>query len=346
MAKRTKTLVGLDIDATGIVAASVAVNGRLRVEHAAAAPLEPGIMRDGEVADVEGLAEALRALYRANKGLDKHVRVGLANQKIVVRVIELPYLEDAKELDAAIRFHAQDQLPMPLEHAVLDYQLLDVTDDGAGRRQRVLLVAARREMVERVLGALRAAGLKPEGIDLSAFAMVRALHRPDADDEQVVYLAVGGLTNLAVARGLLCSFARASGSGVEALAVELAERSELTLEHAHGWLSHVGLEMPVETIDGDPAIVEDARRILLDGVRRIAADVRSSLEFHRMQDETAGVARAIVTGSATAIPGFAAALASELGMPVEQGAVDGAFEGIDAGRMTVAVGLALTEAPS
>ena len=58
------------------------------------------------------------------------MRVGLANQKIVVRVIDLPYLEDAKELEAAVRFQAQDQLPMPLEHAVLDYQPLDVVNDA------------------------------------------------------------------------------------------------------------------------------------------------------------------------------------------------------------------------
>jgi type IV pilus assembly protein PilM len=201
-------------------------------------------------------------------------------------------------------------------------------------------------MVERVLASLRSAGLKPEGVDLSAFAMVRALHRAGPDDEQVLYLAIGGLTNLAVARGSLCSFARASGSGVEALAVELAERSQLTLGHAHGWLTHVGLEAPIETIDGDIEIVEQARRILLDGVRRIAADVRSSLDFHRMQDENASVVRAIMTGPATAIPGFATALASELGMPVEEGAVDGGLDGIDPGRVTVAAGLALTEAPA
>jgi type IV pilus assembly protein PilM len=346
MAKRNKTLVGLDIDATGIVAASVAVNGRVRVENAGVMALEPGIIRDGEVADVDGLAEALRALYRANKGLDKRVRVGLANQKIVVRVIELPYLEDAKEIDAAVRFHAQDQLPMPLEHAVVDHQRLDVITDATGRRQRVLLVAARREMVDRVLAALRAAGLRPEGVDLSAFAMVRALHRHGPEDEQVLYLAIGGLTNLAVARGTACTFARASGSGVEALAIELAERSRLTLEHAHGWLAHVGVETPIELIEGDAQIVAATRQILLDGVRRIAAEVRSSLDFHRMQDESATVSRAVMTGPATGIPGFATAMASELGMPVEEGVVDGAPAGVDAGRVTVAAGLALTEAPA
>jgi type IV pilus assembly protein PilM len=342
MAKRSKNLVGLDIDATGIVAASVSVNGRLRVDQAAVTSLEQGVIRDGEVADVEGLAEALRALYRSNLGLDKRVRVGLANQKIVVRVIDLPYLEDPKEIDAAVRFHAQDQLPMPLEHAVIDHRQLDVVTDETGRRQRVLLVAARREMVERVLAALRAAGLKPEGVDLSAFAMVRALYRPAPDEEQVLYLAVGGLTNLAVARGSLCSFARASGSGVEALAVALAERSQLTLEHAHGWLAHVGVESPIEEIEGDSEIVENARRVLLDGVRRIAADVRSSLDFHRMQDEAAAVSRAVLTGPATAIPGFSAALASELGMPVEEGLID-APAGLDPGRVTVAAGLAVAE---
>jgi type IV pilus assembly protein PilM len=346
MAKRTKNLVGLDIDATGIVAASVAVNGRLRVAQAAVAPLEPGIIRDGEVTDVEGLAEALRGLYRANKGLDKRVRVGLANQKIVVRVIDLPYLEDPKEIDAAVRFHAQDQLPMPLDQAVLDHQQLEVVTDETGRRQRVLLVAARREMVERVLAALRAAGLKPEGVDLSAFAMVRALRRPDSDEEHVLYLGIGGLTNLAVARGSICSFARASGSGVEALAVELAERSQLTLEHAHAWLIHVGLETPLENVEGDVEIVENARRILLDGVRRIAADVRSSLDFHRMQGDTGTVSSAVLTGPATAIPGFATALAAELGMPVEEGSVDGAPEGLEPGRLTVAAGLAVTEVPA
>jgi len=346
MAKRTKTLVGLDIDATGIVAASVVVNGRVRVERVAIAPLEPGIIRDGEVADVDGLADALRTLYRENKGLDKRVRVGLANQKIVVRVVDLPYLEDAKELEAAVRFQAQDQLPMPLEHAVLDHQPLAVVNDATGRRQRVLLVAARREMVERVLAALRSAGLKPEGVDLSAFATVRALHRAGPDDELVLYLAIGGLTNLAVARGTECTFARASGSGVEALAIELAERAGLTLEHAYGWLAHVGVQDPVEDVTGDRQIVEHTRQILLDGVRRIASEVRSSLDFHRMQEDAGTVSRAVMTGPASAIPGFDVALASELGIPVEQGLVDGAPAGVDAGRVTVAAGLALLEAPS
>lgn len=344
MAPRKKPLVGLDIDPSGIAAAAVSVNGRIRVEHAAVASLEPGIIRDGEVVDVEALGSALRAFFREHKGFDKRVRIGLANQKIVVRVLEVPPVTDPKELEAVVRFQAADELPMAVDQAVLDYQPLDIVDTPNGPRHRVLLVAARRDMVDRVLAAVRSAGLRAEGIDLSAFAMVRALYRAGADDEHVLYLGIGGLTNLAVARGRSCLFTRASGGGLEGLAIQLAERCELTLEHARGWLLHVGLETPLEEVEGEERIVSEARRVLLDGVRRIAADVRNSLDFHAAQGHDTSVSRAVMTGPASAVPGFAAALAGELAMPVETGTVDGIPDGMDAGSITVAAGLAIEEA--
>jgi len=207
-------------------------------------------------------------------------------------------------------------------------------------------VAARRDMVARVATAVRAAGLRPEGIDLSAFAMIRALHRGDVAGEHVLYLTVGGLTNLAVARGTTCQFTRASGGGVESIAVELAETCRLTLEHARAWLEHVGLQNAVEDVEGEVQIVTTARRLLLDGVRRIAAEIRNSLDFHAAQGGDGLVSRAILAGPASAIPGFEAGLSSELGLPVTIGAVDGAPAGLSGGRLAVAAGLATEEAPA
>jgi type IV pilus assembly protein PilM len=346
MKKNSKNLVGLDIDPSGVTAVEVTVNGRINIERAAVAPLEDGIVRDGEITDVEGLANALKALWKDNKGLGKRVRVGVASQRIVVRVIDVPVLSNAKELDAAVRFQAQDQLPMPLESAVLDHVALDVVDNGAGPRQRVLLVAARREMVDRILAAVRGAGLRPEGIDLAAFAMVRALYRAAPAEETALYLSIGGLTNLAVAHGTACLFTRASAFGLEALAVELAERRALTLEHARGWLEHVGVAEPIENLDGDEEIVAEARRVLLAGGRRIAADIRNTLDFHSSQAAAGPVTRVIITGPVTSVPGFAAALSAELGLPVEVGSVDGGPSGVASGRLTIAAGLATTEAPA
>jgi type IV pilus assembly protein PilM len=351
MAKRASTIVGLEIEPSAVHAAAVTVNGHVAVRTAAVAPLETGVVRDGEVNDVDALAQALKTLYRENKGLDKKVRIGIANQKIVVRVLELPPLEDRKELEAAVRFQAQDQIPMPLDSAVLDFQPLDIVDSEHGPRQRVLIVAARRDMVDRVLAAAKAAGLKPEGIDLSAFAMIRALHRAEITTETpepVLYLSVGGLTNLAVAEGTTCLFTRVVGGGLETIAVELAERKALTLEHARGWLRHVGLVVPLSEIESDDQgeIVEEARTVLLDGVRRIGGEVRNSLDFHHAQEGMSlRVQRAVLTGAAASIPGFDDALAAELGLPVESGLVDGAPEGLDPHLLTIAAGLAVEEAP-
>jgi type IV pilus assembly protein PilM len=198
-------------------------------------------------------------------------------------------------------------------------------------------------MVENLLNAVRAAGLKPMGIDLAAFAMVRALRLRSLDEEPVLYLAIGGLANIAVAQGRQCIFTRVSGSGLDGMIVDLAEREQLTLDHSRGWLSHVGLVEPVEEIEGDAQIVASARQVLLEGVRRIGAEVRNSLDFHTMSGGSGTVSRAVVTGPAAAVPGFAEALQSELSLPVERGVVAGAPDGIDASEITVAAGLAVQE---
>ncbi|MSW96656.1 MAG: hypothetical protein F2796_07655, partial [Actinobacteria bacterium] len=246
MASRSKPYTGLDIDPLGITAAQVEMTpAGLVVQRCGYQALEPGVVREGEVADASALSEALRALYAQTPNLARRVRVGVANQKVVVRTLELPALDDPKELAAAVAFQAQDLIPMPLDQAVLDWAVLDVVETDQGRRQQVLLAAARRDMIASVVEATDAAGLVLEGIDVGAFGLVRALGAAAGDDEVVLYAGVMGITNVAIARAGQCLFSRASGTGIEHVAVSLAERSGLTIEHAHAWLVHVGLERPL-----------------------------------------------------------------------------------------------------
>jgi type IV pilus assembly protein PilM len=338
-----KNVVGLDIQ-PGYVAAVQTRNG-VAVERAAMAPLAPGVVRDGEIVDVETLAGVLRDLFAEHK-LGKRVRLGVANQRIVMRTLDLPPLQGQKEIASAVRFQAQDHIPMPLDQAVLEYQSLGAVDTAEGPRTRVVVVAARRDMIERQLEAVKRAGLRAHGIDLSAFAMIRALHQPGSSDP-ILYVAVGGITNLAVAIGPTCVFTRVVAHGTETMAGELAERRQLTLEHAHAWLRHVGLSTPVEEIEGDVEIVVEAREVLQDGTRRIADEVRNSIDFHMMQVGSSGVERAVLTGPAVAIPGLAEELSELARLPMEVGTVSearpGALGDIDAGRLAVAAGLTVEE---
>jgi type IV pilus assembly protein PilM len=215
-----------------------------------------------------------------------------------------------------------------------------------------VLVAARRDMIMGMLTAARAAGLKPAGIDLSAFGMVRALQRQRREgDSPELFVAVGGLTNLAISDRGICVFTRVAGGGLESLAVELAERREIAPAQARSWIHRVGLEAEIADLPVDPAIAADARAILTTGVRRIATEIRASLDFHQAQAaDGVGVGRVVLTGPAVAVTGFAAALSAELDLEVEErvvGSAEGmALSALDSASLSVAAGLAIETAPS
>ncbi|HLM87267.1 MAG TPA: pilus assembly protein PilM [Solirubrobacteraceae bacterium] len=249
-------VVGLDIQPGFVAAVRARVNGSIVAEHAAALALPGDTMRDGEVLDEDALCEALRELF-SGSGLSKRVRVGVANQRTVLRTLELPPVTDEKELAAAVNFQAQDQVPMPLSNAVLDFHPLGIVDTPAGPRQRVVLVAAQRDMIERLLSAVSRAGLSAAGVDLSAFALIRSLYRPDPEQTgRVLYLNVDGLTNLAIAEGTVCRFTRVVGSGLEGMAGELAERRSIALTDARALLAAVDLTNPPGS-DHDSSVPEE-----------------------------------------------------------------------------------------
>jgi Tfp pilus assembly PilM family ATPase len=160
-----------------------------------------------------------------------------------MRTLELPLMDDEKSLAQAVSFQAQDQVPMPLANAVLDFHSVGVIDTPDGPRQKVVLVAAQRDMIESLLDAVRAAGLQPEGVDLSAFALIRSLYKPNPDAAgRVLYLNVDGLTNLAIADGPVCSFTRVVGGGLEGMAAELAERRGIPVASARELIAEFDLD--------------------------------------------------------------------------------------------------------
>jgi Tfp pilus assembly PilM family ATPase len=171
---KTKGMVGLDIEASSVAATELQVNGSVRVGGYGIAPLDAGVFREGEVHEPESLSAVLKDLFAANK-LPKDVRLGVANQRVVVRTLRLPAIEDQDELETAIRFQAQDQIPMPLDQAVMDWQVIPPTPGLETQNLEVVVVAARRDMLQKSIAAVKGAGLRLAGIDHSAFALIRAL---------------------------------------------------------------------------------------------------------------------------------------------------------------------------
>jgi type IV pilus assembly protein PilM len=235
--RSTRTSVGLDLDGSFIAAVAIA-NGV--IESAASADMPSGLIRDGEVEDVEGLAAVVRDFMKQHK-FGKNVWLGVANQQIAVRSLDIPPIEDPEERNAAVRFQASEAVAMPLDEAVLDYEVIGQATgmEGAGT-MRVIVVAAREPMVMRLVDAVRAAGLRPEGIDLSAFALLRVVGpEGESDSSQArVYCHLAGVTNLAVGVGPTCVFTRPLATvwdgGSSEFVSALAEEIRLSMDYYTG----------------------------------------------------------------------------------------------------------------
>jgi type IV pilus assembly protein PilM len=381
---KNKAVVGLDVEAGSVAATEVASNGDSAVTRFGMASLGAGTFSEGEVSDPDALGDSLKALFSEHK-LSKTVRVGLASQRVAVRTLRLPLIEDHGELETAIRFQAQDHIPMPLEQAVLDWQVVGHATGENGERQiDVVAVAARRDMLGGLMKALSRAGLRPVGIDLSAFGMIRALaggsyfpiepgdyvdapgYGPPAYEQEIarhlgeegsatasgqesmparLYCNLGDVTNLAVARGSSCLFTRVSPFGVEGIAQKVAERRRLTLEHARQWLVHVGLDNPVDGIEGDRETISAARDSLAEGAARLVDELRLSLEYYAAQEGAIPIEGIVACGPGTTIPGLLRRLQHDLGQRFEVGRPRALAHLDDAtsARLTLSLGLALGE---
>jgi type IV pilus assembly protein PilM len=224
--------IGLDIDGRYLAAAQVQAG---RIVQSASIDLPEGLVHDGEVTDAPGLGAQLKR-FVADAGLPRNVRLGVANQQIVVRVIELPRIEDERQRDAAVRFQASEAIAMPLDEAVLDHQVAGyaAAADGTARMQ-VVVVAARSRMIATLLEAVKSAGLRAEGVDLDAFALVRTLAVDDhgSEDSARVFCHLGGVTNLAIAVGSNCFFTRPLSAvwDEEDAGSRLADEARLSIDY-------------------------------------------------------------------------------------------------------------------
>ena len=316
-----KRVVGLKIGASQIAAAHVVNNGGPRLLGVARASLPLGVVVGGELREPEQLSAALKTLFRKNKLPQTCVRLGIANNRIGVRTLEISGIEDDSQLANAVRFRAQEVLPIPLDEAVLDYRILDdrVGDDGV-RVCRVLLVVAHRELVERYVAACKKAGLKLIGIDLEAFALLRALSdpaNPPSDDASVVCIAIGhDRSTLAVSNGRVCEFTRVLSWGGSDLDVALARTLDLTPAAAEPLKHGLALGEGGEAAGLDAPEADAARAAMLNELRSFARELVGSLRYYQEQPNSLGIAEILITGGASAAPGLAAELERLIGIPV------------------------------
>jgi type IV pilus assembly protein PilM len=324
--KGAKKLVGLKIGASQLAAARVANNGSAELLQVAREPLAPGIVVGGELRDPDALAEALKEFFAKHKLPKRGIRLGIANNRIGVRTFEIAGISDQKQLGNAIRFRAQEALPIPIDEAVLDYHVLgEGTNDEGEPTRRVLLVVAYRELIDRYVHACKKAGLGLAGIDLEAFALLRALHPPQhgvGDDSAAALVAVAighERSTFAVSDGRTCEFTRVLEWGGAALNVAIAR----VLDAAPSEVEHIKHELTLTDSTVPEGLTPEQATKVVEAMRRavhtFARELVSSLQYYQNQPGSLGIGEIVLTGGTAHLPGLAGELESLIGVRVRVG---------------------------
>jgi type IV pilus assembly protein PilM len=318
-----RTRIGVDVGSTAVRVAEVAVGDIPVVVRAAQVPLSPGVVESGEVRQPEAVAEALREVWARSGVKSKQVQLGVGNQHVVVREIALPWLPE-KELRDTLAFQVQEFIPMASDEAVLDFDPLGELDQGGRRMVRILLVAAHKGMVNALVEAALVAKLDPQGIDLSPFAVIRAVGTGDdgldldsSGDEAIIDIGaqvtsicvhdrgVTRFVRILPSGGRDITLAMASGLGVDAEMAERLKRGE-----------RVGVDGEGATPLPEPG---EIRELALTRAGSLVDEVRSSLEFYTAQMPNAQVGRMLVVGGGSRLDGLLELFQERLPVPVDRG---------------------------
>ncbi len=348
---RHKQVVGLSIGASELAAAVVVNNGRPKLVKAARHALPRDVVAGGEVRDSDALANEIAAFFSAADLPRKNIRLGIGSSRTGVRVFERPSVDDPRQLANAIRFRAYETLPIPIEEAMLDYQVVEDTTAP----DRVLLAVAYRDLVDRFTATCAAAKIELAGIDIEAFALLRAvggepLSAGERAEAARVAVSIGhDRTIVAVSDGRVCEFTRVLDWGGARVTTAIERALEINTAEAEKIKRSLDISSQTSEEPGDERTTRAA-----DAARRevssLARELASSLHFYQDQPDSLGFAEIIITGGGAHLQGLAAQLEELIGITVRVadpfarvGSGHGISSGGQDGSLAVAIGLGIED---
>jgi type IV pilus assembly protein PilM len=310
-----RTAIGLDIGTSVVRAVELSFGrGGLTLERFGQVVLPEGAVRDGEVVDPEPVTASVKELWAATGFSHKKVVIGVANQRVIVRQIELPWTPP-EELRKSLPFAVQDVLPIPVDQAVLDFfPLQDATDDAGARTYRGLLVAASRDTVLANVGCAERAGLTVQSVDLTPFAVLRSLGKQTGVDVETEALVDVGakVTNIVVHSAGIPRFVRILLMGGQDVTDMVAERLGVTIGEAEALKQQVAMA-------SNPEDMATVTRAVATTTQDFVDEIRGSLDYYAASYPGMPVERIQISGGGSRLDGLVDRLAAVTRLPVIAG---------------------------
>ncbi len=251
------------------------------------------------------LATAIKKLHRETKISSKDISLALPESQVFTRTIKFPLLTDS-EIASAVKWEAEQYIPIPLDEAVIQHQILEKRENATPPHALVLLVAAPRALVEKYQKLLNTARLNLIAVETELMALVRSLAPPD----QTVLIADFGArsTNIAIAKGGELSFSRSIATAGEAFTRAVAQGLGIEKTQAEEYKRTYGLSTTQ---------LEGKVKGALDPVFRIVADeMKKAIQYYQSEERGESPTSVILSGGTAGMPESVPVLTKLLNMEV------------------------------
>ncbi len=331
------TVIGLDIGTTRARAVELQTGrGGPTVLKYAEAPLPLGAVQDGEVTEPEGVVSALRQMWAQGKFSTRDVVIGVGNQRVMVRSLDLPWMP-MKQLRSSLPFQVQDILPVAVEDALLDFYPTAEYQAQSGRTVQGLLVAATRDTVAANVAAVESAGLLPRMVDLNAFALLRAHSLVRQQAQTVALVDIGArITNVVIARAGTPVLVRTLASGGQHITDAIAAEDRISVPEAEAVKRQVGVGFAVSEE------LKTAAEIVAHVTQGLVEAIRNTLVYYASQHPGAGVELVVLTGGGSYLNGLGQYLSSASRLPVAIGDVLSGVQVAKSARLDAIAGVEST----
>ncbi len=314
-----KRVIGLDIGTTHVRAAEVELGSggpggdRARLVRLGVAQLPPGAVREGEVVERTTVGSTIKRLWAENKFGSKNVVIGVGNQRVVVRDLDLPAMPLA-QVRSSLPFQVQNLIPVAVDDAILDYLPVDVRSGESGDVMRGLLVAATKDTVLANTAAVETAGLRPVVVDLSAFALARSMARGETRDHTVAIIDIGArVSTVAVVAHGVPRMVRMLPSGGQDVTETVAAALQIPLDQAEQAKRSIGVGFAA------PPEYERAAEQIMTVVSALVEAVRNTMVFYNSTHPGATIEHLLLTGGGSQLPGLGQYLSTATRLPASPG---------------------------
>ncbi len=310
-----KLALGLDIGSSSVKMILLKESKRgYQLQSFGMAPLPPEAIVDGALMNSTAIVQAIQELVSAQKIKHKEAALGVSGHSVIIKKISLPRMSQ-EELDESIQWEAEQYIPFDVKDVNLDTQILTPPGADSAGQMDVLLVAAKKDMINDYTSVVAEAGLSPAIVDIDAFAVQNAFevnYEVPAGETVVLINAGASVVNINILASGVTTFTRDITVGGNQFTEEIQKQLNVSYDEAEAL--KVGGRAGG---DADAVVPQEVERVIQGVAEQMAGEIQRSLDFYAATAADARITRVYLSGGTAKIPALFKTIETRVGVPVE-----------------------------